>query len=202
VLQEQRKDSYCRRKVEEIETRQEFGFLLSADGLLYKGDHLNLAKLVVPETLIMTVIQMHHDKVFASHQNIKRTRDLLKLQYCWPNMNRDVEKYVKECESCSKLKVGRNPTAPLGELPETSYSFELTSLDICGQYPQTKRGIRYLLTFTDHFSRYPDTIPLPRQDAPTVARALVTEIFSRLDCPRTITSTSTEMIGTNLSTTL
>ena len=40
---------------------------------------MNEAKLVVPETLIMQVIQMHHDKVFAGHQGIKRTRDLLKL---------------------------------------------------------------------------------------------------------------------------
>jgi len=103
-------------------------------------------------------------------------------------MNRDVETYVKECESCSKLKGGKNPTAPLGELPETSYPFELTSLDIFGPYPETKRGNRYLLTFIDHFSRYPEAIPPPRQDAPTVATAFVTEIFSRLGCPRTIAS--------------
>jgi len=188
VFEEQRKDAYCRRKVEEIEAQQESGFELSTDGLLYKGDKLSEAKLVVPETLVREVIQMHHDKVFAGHQGIKRTRNLLKLHYYWPNLNRDVETYVKQCESCSKLKVGKNPTAPLGELPETSYPFELVSLDICGPYPETKRGNRYLLTFIDHFSRYPEAIPLPRQDAPTVARALVTEIFSRLGCPQTITS--------------
>jgi len=174
--------------VEEIEAQQELGFLLSTDGLLYKGDKLSEAKLVVPETLVRKVIQMHHDKVFAGHQGIKRARDLLKLHYYWPNLNRNVETYVKQCESCSKLKVGKNPTAPLGELPETSYPYELTSLDICGPYPETKRGNRYLLTFIDHFSRYPEAIPLPQQDAPTVARALVTEIFSRLGCPQTITS--------------
>jgi transposase InsO family protein len=39
----------------------------------------------------------------------------------------------------------------------------------------------------DHFSRYLEAIPLPRQDAPTVARALITE-FSRLGCPQTIKS--------------
>jgi hypothetical protein len=118
--------------------------VLSTDGLLYKGDKLSEAKVVVPETLIRPVIQMHHDKVFAGHQGIKRTRDLLKLHYYWPNMNRDVEKYVKQCESCSKLKVGSNSTAPLEKLPETSYPFKLTSLDICGPYPETKRGNRYL----------------------------------------------------------
>jgi transposase InsO family protein len=188
VFEEQRKDPHCRGKVEDTDAQQELGFVLSDEGLLYKGDKLREAKLVAPGKLIRLVIQMHHDKVFAGHQGIKRTRDLLKLHYYWPNMNRDVEKYVRQCESCSKLKVGKNPTAPLGELPETSYLFELTSLDICGPYLETKRGNRYLLTFIDHFSRNPEVIPLPQQDAPTVARALVTEIFSRLGCPRTIAS--------------
>jgi transposase InsO family protein len=165
---------------------------------LFYGDKLSEAKLIVPEKLIRPVIQMHHDKVFAGHQGINWTRDLLKLHYYWPNMNRDMEEYVKQCESCSKLKVGKNPTVPLGELPETSYPFELTPLDICGPYPETKRGTRYLLTFIDHFSRSPEAIPLPRQDAPTVARALVTEIFSRLDCPRTIASDR----GTNFTSEL
>jgi len=109
VFDAQRKDAYCRCKVEEIEAQQELGFVLSTNGLLYKGDKLSEAKLVVPETLVRKVIQRHHDTVFAGHQGIKRTGNLLKLHYYWPNMNRDVETYVKQCESCSKLKVGKNP---------------------------------------------------------------------------------------------
>jgi len=113
VLEEQRNDAYCRGKVEDIEAQHELGFVLSTDELLYKGDKLSEAKLVVPETLIRPVIQMHRDKVFAGHQGIKRTRGLLKLHYYWPNMYWDVENYVKQCESCSKLKVRKNPTAPV-----------------------------------------------------------------------------------------
>jgi hypothetical protein len=63
VLEEQRKDAYCRGKMEDIEAQQELGFLLSTDGLLYKGNKLSDAKLVVLETLIRPDIQMHHDKV-------------------------------------------------------------------------------------------------------------------------------------------
>ena len=62
VMEEQRKDAYCRGKVVEIEAQQALGFVLITDGLLYKGD-----KLVVPENLIRPVTQMHHDKVFAGH---------------------------------------------------------------------------------------------------------------------------------------
>jgi transposase InsO family protein len=103
-------------------------------------------------------------------------------------MDRDDDTYIKECESCARFKAGRHPTAPLGELPETSAPFELTSIDICGPYPETRKGNKYLLTFIDHFSRYPEAIPIARQDAPTVARALVTEIFSRLGCPQALSS--------------
>lgn len=38
------------------------------------------------------------------------------LHYYWLNINGDVDKFVKECESCSGLKVGRNQTAHLEEL--------------------------------------------------------------------------------------
>ena len=95
VLEEQCNDAYCRGKVEEIEAQQELRFVLSTDGLLYKVDKLSEAKLFVPETLVKEVIQMHQDKVFAGHQGIKHTTYLLKLHYYWPNMNRDVEEYVK-----------------------------------------------------------------------------------------------------------
>jgi len=99
MLEEQRKDSYCRGRLEDRAAQQESGFILSTDGLLYKEDKYSEAKLVVPETLIRPIITMHHAKVFAGHQGIKRTRDLLKLHYCLPNMNRHVENYVKQCES-------------------------------------------------------------------------------------------------------
>ena len=184
----QQQDPYCKEIMDEISTDTRSKFFISDDGLLYAGPNLENGKLVVPHNLIQPIIEMHHDKVFAGHQGVKRTRDLIKLNYFWPNMDRDVETYVRQCESCAKFKVGRHPTAPLGELPETTSPFEMTSIDICGPYPETKRGNRYLLTFIDHFSRYPEAIPIPRQDAPTVARALVTEIFSRLGCPQSLSS--------------
>jgi hypothetical protein len=176
----QQHDVFCKELLSKARSGNGSVYLISEDGLLYMGSDLEHAKLVVPEKLIQPIIEAHHDKVFAGHQGVKRTRDLVKLNYFWPSMNQDIENYVDKCDSYSKFKVGRQPIAPLGELPETTTPFELVSIDICGPYPETRRGDRYLLTFIDHFSRYPEAIPIPKQDAPTVARALVTEIFSRL----------------------
>jgi len=59
---------------------------------------------------------------------------------------------------------------------------------ICGPYPLTRKQHRYLLTYIDHFTRYPEAIPLPNQEAETVARALVTPVFTRHGCPQVLSS--------------
>jgi hypothetical protein len=122
------------------------GYLISEDGILYEGSDLGHARLFVPEKLIRPILELHHDKVFAGHQGAKRTCDLVKMRYFWPNIDRDIEAYVQQCDSCAKFKAGRQPTAPLVELPGTTFPFEKTSIDICGPYPETRRGNRYLLT--------------------------------------------------------
>jgi hypothetical protein len=65
---------------------------------------------------------------------------------------------------------------------------ELTSLDLCGSYPVTQKANRYLVTYIDHFTRYPEAIPIPNQEAETVARALVTQVFTRHSCPQVLSS--------------
>jgi hypothetical protein len=101
-------------------------------------------------------------------------------------MSRDVENFIQKCTSCATLKGGRTPLAPLGELPDKTGAMELASLDLCGSYPVTQKGHRYLLTYIDHFTRYPEAIPIPNQEAETVARALVTQVFTRPGCPQVL----------------
>jgi hypothetical protein len=113
-------------------------------------------------------------------------------------MLKDVEKFIRECTSCAKMKGGRTPLAPLGELPETIGPMEMTSIDICGPYPITRKKNRYLLTFIDHFTRYPEAIPITNQEASTVAKALVTQVFARHGCPQVLSSDR----GTNFMSTL
>jgi len=59
-------------------------------------------------------------------------------------MSKDVEKFIWECASCARMKGGRTPQAPLGELPETTGPTEITSIDICGPYPITRKRSKYV----------------------------------------------------------
>ena len=48
-------------------------------------------------------------------------------------------------------------------------------MDITGPYKTTQRKTRFLLTFTDNFSKYVEAFPIPDMTAQTVARVYATQ---------------------------
>lgn len=125
------------------------------------------------------IVRDHHDAKFAAHAGVKKTQQWIRKRYYWPNLHRDVEDYVLSCDQCACLKAGRVTTAPMGSLPEAREPGEVASIDITGPYATSKRGNRYLLTYLDHFTKWAEAVPLPDQEATTVANALVMHIFTR-----------------------
>lgn len=125
------------------------------------------------------IVRDHHDAKFAAHAGVKKTQQWIRKRYYWPNLHRDVEDYVLSCDQCARLKAGRVTTAPMGSLPEAREPGEVASIDITGPYATSKRGNRYLLTYLDHFTKWAEAVPLPDQEATTVANALVMHIFTR-----------------------
>ena len=70
---------------------------------------------------------------------VKRTCELLALNFWWRGMRKSVEDYVKECDSCQRRKGSREYTAPLGDLGNPVAPFKVTSMDITRTYPPTPR---------------------------------------------------------------
>jgi transposase InsO family protein len=202
IGQAQKEDEYCKQIVKALTAGENLSYYLDQDSVLYYGkpdekDRGDL-RIVIPVTYREQVIRQHHDPVFAGHQGLKRKQNYLKTRYFWPTLMKDVEEYIQKCESCATMKGGRNPLAPLGELPETTEPMQITSIDICGPYSVTSRNNKYLLTFIDHFLRYPEAIPIPSQDTGTVAKALVTQVFTRHGCRQVLSSDR----GTNFMSSL
>jgi hypothetical protein len=51
-------------------------------------------------------------------------------------------------------------TAPLGEVLQPNYPFNIVALDICWPYSHTQRGNRFILNFVDYLTRYAEAIPV------------------------------------------
>ncbi|GFS98372.1 retrovirus-related Pol polyprotein from transposon 412 [Trichonephila clavipes] len=61
--------------------------------------------------------------------------------------------------------------------------FERIAFDILGPLPRTASGNKYLLVVMDYFTKWPEVYPIPDQEAPTVAEAVVQHWISRYGVP-------------------
>ena len=104
---------------------------------MYRRQKNGKHQLVVPRTLIQDVIKENHDPKYVAHSGMKRTYSLISLNYWWPNMRRDIEEYIRKCDPCQRRKESKIPTAPLGEVPNPNFAFEITAMDVTGPYVTT-----------------------------------------------------------------
>jgi len=58
------------------------------------------------------VISAFHDPPYHGYPGIANTTTLLKQNYWWPNMKKDVEEYVKGCMVCQANKINTHHQKP------------------------------------------------------------------------------------------
>lgn len=63
---------------------------------------------------------------------------------------------------------------------------ECMALDILGTLPVTTSGNKYILVVANYFSKWTEAVPLPNQEAITVARVLVEHVICCFGTPRSI----------------
>ncbi|GBM62525.1 hypothetical protein AVEN_157721-1 [Araneus ventricosus] len=76
------------------------------------------------------------------------------------------------------------------------------ALDILGPFPVTTKGNRYVLVLMDYFTRWPEAIPIPDQEASTVAEELVRSWISCYDVPMILHSDQSTNFNSALFTKL
>jgi hypothetical protein len=70
-------------------------------GILYRN-----GKAVVPKDgdTRKEILRMHHDNEVSGHPGQARTRELVSRNYWWPTIRNDVDRYVSQCETCTRVK--------------------------------------------------------------------------------------------------
>jgi transposase InsO family protein len=146
-------------------------------------------RLVVPIKYQRSLLNLFHDAPSGGHFGVKRTYRKISYRYYWPTLLQDVTLHVLGCQSCQRLKARRRaPELPTGRIEDPTRPFELISVDFVGPLRHRSEDFSYLLVIVDHFSRYAIAVPTQNQDAPTVASALVDEVFHRFGTPLRILS--------------
>ena len=95
---------------------------------------------------------------------------------------------MKQCEPCARYHRGAVRHQVPMQTPLVGEPWERVSVDITGPHPPSSRSNQYILTLVDHFSKWAEAIPLANHTAPTVARALMTHVFTKFVAPRQLLS--------------
>ena len=115
--------------------------------------------LVIPKSWMYTVLVEAHDKL--RHQGNTHTYCLIKCQYYWKGMNKDIRKYTANCTLChrEKAKVQAYPLQMM-EIPDRP--FDKIVIDLVTQCKASYSGNKHILTIIDHLTGWPETFPIPR----------------------------------------
>lgn len=156
--------------VRQFYSRRE-GLQVTQDCIMF-GD-----RVVVPERFRKRIIRQLH----RGHPGIDRMKSLARSFVYWPNIDEDVESFVRQCRSCAAAaKLPRKTT--LSSWPIPTKPWERIHIDYAGPVD----GYFYLVV-VDAYSKWPE-IFRTRSTTTTATLELLQETFARYGNPHTLVS--------------
>ena len=152
-------------------------------GLLYKhimDSGKQFLALIILKSWKYTVLVEAHDKL--GHQGNSHMYCLIKRQYYWKGMNKDIRKYIANCILCQreKAKVQHYPLQMM-EIPDRP--FDKIAIDLVTKCETSTSGNKHILTIIDHLTGWPEAFPIPDKSADTIVSTFINEYLPVHMCP-------------------
>ena len=202
LLQMQRTDPFCKciskRLLYGKTPHHEFDTFTHVKGLLYKNISdagKKFLTLVIPESWKFSILVQAHDKL--GHEGNSCTYCLIKCQYYWKGMNKDIRKYIANCTLCrwDKAKVQQYPLQ-MTNIPDKP--FDMIAIDLVSDCKTSTSGNKHILTIIDHLTGWPEAFPIPDKSADTIVATLINQYLLVHMCLRFILSDNGTEFKNNL----
>ena len=140
-------------------------------------------QVIVPPARRNDVLQECHSTLTGGHFGLENTLSNLSRRFLWYGMRKDCGIFVRSCNQCAQYKSDGRRTKAGVKAFTAGYPMERIFLDLCGPFPESRRGNKYVLVVMDSFNKFVEAYALPNQEAGTVASALTKEFISRFGVP-------------------
>jgi hypothetical protein len=169
------------------EQRSHWG-LTESNGLLWRQHRLYIPD---KDSLRSDLLYWHHDVPWCAHLGIAKTVDMVKRQFYWPRMDKDIELHVSSCRECQSNKTDRRTkTPPLCPLLPPSTCWRTLGVDLIAQLPQTASGeYDAICVFVCHLSKMVRLVPTTSSlETEGFAKLFFKEVFAHYGFPSRIIS--------------
>ena len=191
LLQMQKTDPFCKRISKCLSSRKapqhKTDLFTHARGLLYEhitDANLKFLTLVIPKSWKYTVMVEAHDKL--GQQGTTCTYCLIKCQYYWKGMNKDIRKYITNCTLCCREKA-KVQVYPLQMTEISDRPFKI-AIDLVRECETSNLGNKHILTIIDHLMGWPEAFPIFDKSADTIVSTVINQYLPVHMCPRYILS--------------
>ena len=157
----------------------------------YKDLIIRNGRVYVPNlgSLRMQFLQSRHDHKLVGHPGIRKTKEILMRDVYWKGITRDVEDFVKACQTCRRAKsVRQSPYGYLKTLPIPERKWTHISMDHIDQLPNSN-GYNAVLVVVDRLTKEGIFIPAKTTDTQDdLVKQYIQHVFSKHGAPLDIVS--------------
>ena len=168
------------------------------------GNHIE-----VPEELIQTVIERHHDDPMCGHPGIAKTMELISRNYRFSKMKDEVTAYIRKCISCQKNKSARHPKygqlqlATVPEAPWDEVTMDFVVKLSKSKDPATDEPYDSIMVIVDKLTKYAIMVPFKETfNAEQLGHVLLDRLIRDHGIPKGITSDRDKLFTSNYWRTL
>lgn len=177
-------------------------FVVLNDTLYYieSPDDKAILRLYIPKHLVSMVLTAYHEEL--GHFGILKTYHAIKTKYYWPKLYKDVLKKVDSCVTCKQRNLTQKQV-PIHERDIPVMPNSIVQCDLQGPFPVSLAGNKYLCTFTDTYSGWPEAFPMRSKSADSVIECLLEFYIPRHSCMRVlVTDNGREFVNEKFESTL
>lgn len=148
-----------------------------ANELCIVGDvPLRIDRIIIPRNLREHVLMLAHE----GHPGMRMMKSHLRTNVWWPQMDQQVEKFVRQCKGCALVAAPNSPEPLIRkQLPDQPW------IDVAADFLGPLPDGQYLLVVIDYYSRFMEVSEMQSITASNTISELAI-IFSRYGLPMTL----------------
>jgi len=154
-------DAYKRAKKQEAVSEGLTPKDRKAKELSYENDLLYRWNLLwIPKGLVQRVVESEHDTKVAGHMGQNKTIELVRQNFWWPEMNKQIIDFVRSCPECQRNKASRHQPYGLSSPLELPYApWQSIAMNFITELPISD-GCDQLWVIIDRFTKMAHFLPL------------------------------------------